>query len=102
MLWGRVDATVLVTLFACAVVAMLGAVGADARWLAALGGSIVHARAIPDGVPFAAAPSTGWPNVPALAEILFHGLDAAFGERGFMLAQVAATALALTILATDI
>ncbi len=101
-LWARVDATAVLTLFTCAFVAMLGAVGADARWLAALGGLIVEAGGIPDGVPFAAAPSAGWPNVPALAELILHALDAAFGDRGFVLAQVAAAGLAVTILCADI
>src|ERR1700760_1256073 len=42
---------------------LVGMVGADARWLAALGGDIAaHAR-IPPGVPFAAAPSAHWHNV---------------------------------------
>jgi hypothetical protein len=98
----RVDSTVLLVLWSCAVVAILGAVGADARWLAALGGIIVETGGIPDGVPYASAASAGWPNVPALAEVIFHVLEASLGDRGLLLAQVAATGFALAILSADI
>jgi hypothetical protein len=81
--------------FGCALTAVLGTIGGDARWLPAARGEI------PDGVPFASAPSAGWPNVPALAELTMHGLDAALGDRGLALAQLAAVAAALAILAVD-
>ena len=78
--------------------AIANAIAADARWLAALGRAIV-ADGLPDGVPYATARSTGWENVPALGEVVFHSLDAAASERGFQLAQVTAVALCLTLLA---
>src|SRR3954447_23263813 len=68
----------------CAAVAV---VGADARWLAALGAAITHAGHIPASVPYAAAPSHDWVNVPALGELVFHVLWVAGGECGLMLAQ---------------
>jgi hypothetical protein len=85
----------------CAVVAIAGTVGADSRWLAALGREIVQRRAIPHGVPFASAPTGDWPNVPVLAELSFHFLDSSLGMRGLLLAQVLAVTAALFLLAVD-
>ncbi|MFL5951703.1 MAG: hypothetical protein ACJ74M_08870 [Gaiellaceae bacterium] len=82
----------------CAAVAV---VGADARWLAALGGAIAHARHIPSSVPYAAAPSHDWVNVPALGELVFHVLWVAGGERGLILAQAIAVAVTFTLLVRD-
>ncbi|HEY1523717.1 MAG TPA: hypothetical protein VGF70_11960 [Solirubrobacteraceae bacterium] len=84
-----------------AAVALVGTVGADARWLAALGHVIVSRHTIPSGVPFAAGASSHWPNVPVLAELLFHWLDQAFGDRGLVLAQLLAVAIALGFLILD-
>jgi hypothetical protein len=81
------------------VCALVGTVGADARWLAALGRTIVTSGSIPSGVPYAAAPSGKWVNVPVLGELVFHALQAAGGDRGLVLAQVLATTLALSLLA---
>jgi hypothetical protein len=75
-------------------------VGADARWLGALGAAIVRDRAIPHGVPFAADPTGSWPNVPALSELVFHGL-LTIGMRGLLVAQLAAVAVALVVVARD-
>lgn len=84
-----------------AVVALIGTVGADARWLAALGRVIASRHAIPSGVPFATMASSHWPNVPVLAELIFHWLEQAFGDRGLMLAQLIAVAMALGFLIHD-
>jgi hypothetical protein len=84
-----------------AVAAFLGTIGADSRWLAALGRVIVARGAIPKGVPFAGAPSGHWPNVPVLSELAFHGFQAAVGDRGLMIAQLAAVTFALAVLARD-
>jgi hypothetical protein len=81
--------------------AVAGTIGADARWLLALGNAIVERGAIPHSVPFASAPSADWPNVPALAELILHGLTAAFGDRGLLLAQLVAVAGGLAFMATD-
>jgi hypothetical protein len=85
---------------AVTVASALGAIGADTRWLAALGDEIVSGGAIPDGVPFASAPSQGWDNVLVLAELAFHALDL-LGDRGFLLAQIAALAVGFAVLACD-
>ena len=75
-------------------------IGADSRWLGALGAAIVRDGRIPHGVPYAAAPSASWPNVTALAELVFHGLLAA-GPRGLLAAQLVAVAVALAVVARD-
>jgi hypothetical protein len=80
------------------VCALVGTVGADARWLAALGRTIVASGSIPTGVPYAAAPSGEWVNVPVLGELVFHALQVVGGDRGLVLAQVLATTLALSLL----
>jgi hypothetical protein len=82
----------------CAAVA---AVGADARWLAALGGLIVEAGRIPSSIPYAAAPSPDWVNVPVLGELIFHGLTAVGGDRALVVAQALAVAAMLTIVARE-
>ncbi len=84
-----------------AVAALLGRVGSDAQWLAALGHVISARHAIPAGVPFAVAPTSHWPNVLVLAELLFNGLEQTLGDRGLMLAQLLAVALGLAVLARD-
>src|SRR5438128_4876172 len=79
--------------------ALLGSVGADARWLAALGRTIIAQGSVPSGIPYAAAPSADWVNVPVLGELVFHALQVAGGDRGFLIAQVLAATAALTLLA---
>jgi hypothetical protein len=84
-----------------ALAALLARVGADAQWLAALGHSIVAHGTIPKGVPFAAAPTSHWPNVLVLAELIFDGIETALGDRGLMLAQLLAVVVAMWVLARD-
>jgi hypothetical protein len=79
--------------------ALLGSIGADARWLAALGRTIVTQGSIPTGVPYAASPSVDWVNVPVLGELVFHAMQAVGGDRGLLLAQLVAATAALTLLA---
>jgi hypothetical protein len=76
-------------------------IGADARWLAALGQAIVRRGSIPSGLPFAAAATGHWPNTLVLAELVFDGLEQALGDRGLIVAQLVAVALGLWILARD-
>ncbi len=84
-----------------AVAALITTIGADSRWLAALGRIIVQRGGIPRGVPFAAAPTDHWENVPALAEVVFDWLEAGLGDRGLMIAQLLAVGAAMIILARD-
>jgi hypothetical protein len=98
----RVGPLELAVALAAALAAVAATIGADARWLSALGGIIVQRGGIPDSVPYASAPSAGWHNVPVLAELIFHGLIAAAGDRGLLAAQVVAVAAAVAILALDL
>lgn len=97
----RAGAPAFTVALACALVAALGIVGGDARWLAALGRTIVERGSIPHGVPYASAPSADWPNVPVLAELIMHWLVAGLGDHGLLLAQVVAVGAALSVLALD-
>ncbi|MBV9820238.1 MAG: hypothetical protein JOZ07_18055 [Solirubrobacterales bacterium] len=94
-----VPAGAILTVLALA--AVLGRIGSDAQWLAALGHVIVHRRAIPSGVPFAATPTGQWPNALVLAELIFAALQTAFGDQGLMLAQLALASAGLILLARD-
>jgi hypothetical protein len=84
-----------------ALCAAVSAVGADARWLAALGSTITRAGRIPSSIPYAAAPSHDWVNVPVLGELVFHWLDALGGDRGLVAAQAVAVAVMFTLLLRD-
>jgi hypothetical protein len=84
-----------------ALCASVAAVGADARWLAALGGVIARAGRIPSSIPYAAAPSHDWVNVPVLGELVFHALEVVGGERGLIGAQALAVAATLTLVLRD-
>src|SRR5437016_7655611 len=98
----RVGPVELVVALGAALTAVAGTIGADARWLPALGRIILKRGEIPDGIPYASAPSSGWHNVPVLAELILRGVTSAAGDRGLLLAQVIAVAAALTILAWDL
>ncbi len=87
--------------FVTAACALLVTVGADANWLAALGRDVARSWSIPAGVPFAALPSDGWHNVPVLGELVFHWLQAGLGERGLLIAQLAAVVTCLSLLVAD-
>jgi hypothetical protein len=93
------------TWFAIAVVtagaALLAQIGADSRWLAALGEHIATARTIPHGLPYAAVPSAGWENAPVLGELFFHAFYATLSDRGLVLAQLSAVVVAFVILGRD-
>ena len=82
-----------------ALLALTVTIGADAMWLVALGGEIAHRGSIPVGVPFAAAGTSHWVNVPVLGELVFAGLDAV-GPWGLISAQVIAATLSLSLIAT--
>lgn len=86
---------------ASALSASVAAVGADARWLAALGAVITRAGHIPSSVPYAAAPSHDWVNVPVLGELVFHALWALGGDRALVVAQAVAVAATLMLVLRD-
>jgi hypothetical protein len=80
---------------------LLATIGADARWLAALGNDVLAGGRIPAGIPFAAAPAAHWHNVTVLAEVVFAALVSALGDRGLVFAQTLAVAIAFAVLARD-
>jgi hypothetical protein len=90
----------LAVLAVTAIAALLSVQAADGPWLAELGRAIASTGGIPNGVPYASAPSAGWHNVPALGELIF-ALLATLGSRGVQIAQVAAVAGTLALLARD-
>jgi hypothetical protein len=90
MLARRAPAHLLVPAFVAAL-ASVATIGADLRWLAALGATISHGS-VPRQLPFATASTTGWHDVPVLAELTLHWFDAALGEAGLVLVQVLAVA----------
>lgn len=81
-----------------AFVAQFVRIGGDWEWLVALGDHVRATGSVPDGVPFAAADTSGWVNVPVLAELMASGLDD-LGARAAVLAHVAAIAMTLVVLA---
>src|SRR5689334_13514057 len=87
--------------FAVTACASAAHVGADARWLAAVGDAIVRLGKVPHSIGYAAAPSS-WHDAPALGQLFFHGLVRAFGDRGLVGAQFAAVACAVSAIAVDI
>jgi hypothetical protein len=62
---------------------------------------IASRHTVPAGVPFATGANTHWANVPVLAELVFHWLEQAFGDRGLVLAQLLAVAATLGVLIRD-
>ncbi|MGH2936340.1 MAG: hypothetical protein ACRDL2_17755, partial [Gaiellaceae bacterium] len=82
--------------------AAVGVVGSDVLWLVPLGSVVAHGH-VPDAVPFATAPTHGWHDVPAAAQLLFWGLYHALGGvRGLVAAQVCAAAAGFGTLAAGI
>jgi len=98
----RVGPLELVAALGAVLAALAGTIGADARWLSALGEIIVRRGSIPVGIPWASASSSGWHNVPVLAELIFRGLTSAAGSRGLLAAQIVAVGAAFAILAWDL
>jgi hypothetical protein len=98
----RVGPLELVAALGAVLAALAGTIGADARWLSALGELILRRGSIPDGIPWASASSHGWHNVPVLAELIFRALTGAAGSRGLLAAQIIAVGSAFVILAWDL
>ncbi len=81
-----------------AVLAVFVRVGGDWDWLVALGDHIRATGTIPDSVPFAVADTSGWANVPVLAELVASLLND-LGVRTVVFVHLALTAAALALLA---
>ena len=56
-----------------AAVAAIGAIGSDALWLVPLGRIVAHGH-LPGSIPWAAAPTGGWHDEPAGAEVVCWAL----------------------------
>jgi hypothetical protein len=85
-----------------AAVAAIGAIGSDAIWLVPLGRIVAHGH-LPSSIPWAAAPTGGWHNVPAGAEVVFWTLYRLLGGlRGLVVAQSVAAAVAFAALAVGL
>lgn len=78
--------------------AAFGVIGADSYWLVALGDRVLGSGSVPAGVPFAAAPTSGWPNVLVAAEVVFAAF-AGLGPAGLLALQLLADAGALVLVA---
>ena len=90
--------TWLAVALAAGICSIFGSVGADAHWLAAMGRTIVDQGAIPTGIPYAAAPSADWVNVPVVGELVFHALQALGGDKALVVFQLLAVIAALMLL----
>lgn len=90
---------VLAVAAAAALAGSLGVIGADALWLVPLGSQVAHGH-LPRSIPFATAPTSGWHNVPAAAELLFWGAwHALGGGRGLVAWQALGAAVGFGALA---
>jgi hypothetical protein len=92
-------AVVWIVAVLAALVASLGLIGGDSLWLVPLGHDVAHLH-LPGSISFASAPSSGWHDVPALAELVFWTLYRTFGgDRGLLVVQVAGAAIGFGALA---
>lgn len=95
--WGAVG----VSLVSCGLLlALLTIIGADLMWLVAMGDDVRRSGALPDSVPFAVAPSEGWPPLLVAAEVtlsLIHEL----GLAGLLVWHFLAVVATLVVVAID-
>ena len=73
-------------------------ISADTMWLVALGGAVVSEGGVPRGVPFMAADTAHWANVPVLGQVLMFMIDG-LGPAALLLTQLVAVVLAMLGLA---
>jgi hypothetical protein len=81
-------------------IAWQGRIGADLYWAVAMGKELLETWQVPQGVPFAAAPSAGWPNVSMLAQVLFAAV-ANGGSAALLFTQVFVVGVVMFLLALD-
>lgn len=89
----------LVVLVGAAVTAW-GTVGSDAWWPVALGDHIRAGGTVPDGIPFAAAPTQAWVNTTVVGQIMLSLVGAA-GSVGLLAAQCFSVTVTLALLGWD-
>jgi hypothetical protein len=91
--------TVFAVTALAALLASLALIGADALWLVPLGHQLAHGH-LPRAIQLASAPSSGWHDVPAFAQLVFWAAYRALGgDRGLLALQVVATAVGFWALA---
>lgn len=90
--------TVVAVTAALAFVAAFARVGGDWDWMVALGDHVRATRQVPDFVPFAVADTSGWHNVPVLAELVSSVVHQA-GDRAVAPVHLGVVAVTLSILA---
>lgn len=88
----------VVTALCLALLAHTVTIGADTMWLVALGGAVVSEGGVPRGVPFMAADTAHWANVPVLGQVLMFMIDG-LGPAALLLTQLVAVVLAMLGLA---
>lgn len=94
-------AAVCVGLLTCGLLlALLTLVGSDLLWLVAIGDEVRASGAVPDGVPFATAPSHGWPPVVLAAEVVLSVIHE-LGLGGLLAWQFVTVMAALVLVAID-
>jgi hypothetical protein len=81
-----------------AVVASIGVIGGDLPWLVPLG-AVVASGHVPNSVPAAAAPTAGWHDALAGAELLLWTVYHHLGGRGLVALQALAAACAFGVTA---
>ncbi|MFL5912012.1 MAG: hypothetical protein ACJ768_15745 [Gaiellaceae bacterium] len=85
-----------------AAAAALGLIGSDALWLVPLGHLVAQGH-IPSSIPFATAPTRGWHDVPAGAQlVLWSSYRLLGGLRGLVVVQAAAAAVGFGALAAGL
>lgn len=84
-----------------ALLARFARIGADWDWMVALGDNVRDTRTVPNSVPFAAADTSGWHNVPVLAELVSSVLHDV-GDRMVVPFHLLLVALTLSILASAV
>lgn len=88
----------LVAVAGCvALVAPFARIGSDWDWLVAVGDVIRRTGSVPDHVPFAAAPSEGWHDVPVLGQLIASVLNEA-GATGVVMAHLVLVVLTWCLL----
>ena len=90
--------TALAVVACSGLLAWFARVGADYDWLVAMGDHIRDTGRVPDYVPYAAAPSAGWRDVPVLAQLVTSLADA-WGDDFVVFAHVALVASSLVVVA---
>lgn len=82
-----------------AMVAGFVRIGADWDWMVALGDHVRATDSVPDFVPYATADTSGWHNVPVLAELV-SSVVRLLGDRAAVALHLGLVALTLSVIAS--